>query len=169
MKSKYNYKFGTLKTLLLSLLMAATSFGVPDDGNPATIRARFSWVQPVAVPVVTKYKVTIWKSGQAPEQGKVIEVPSAPQVGNNVLGEIIEDGFVQGETYQAHIKAASDLDESDPSELLTFRIPVIIPSPTLPKVEIQVSADLSVWKTIAYIPLNEDQRFVRAKIAMMNP
>ena len=148
--------------LLLYALLCTPLLGVPDDGNQATIRARFSCDQVVSE-VVTKYRFTVWKADQTPAQGVVLEVPRPADP--NAKIEVIEDGFIQGGNYKFYATAASETDESDSSIVIGFRVSIIIPPPSLPKVEIQVSADLGTWKTIALVPLTEEAKFVRARIA----
>jgi hypothetical protein len=162
----------TTLTALLFALFATCLFAVPDDGNPATGRARFSWVQDPSDTIVTGYRVTFWKDGQTPAQGVTEDVPSAPQTAPTTAGSVIIDGFVEGQKYQMHAQSSGKLspdgpvEYSDPCPTVSFTYITKIPAPKLPKVEIQVSKDLNTWRTIAFIPLDDDMRFVRARLAL---
>ena len=153
-----------MKYLLLLLAMLSTAFAVEDDGNPATRRARFLWEQTPPDPIITKYFVYYWKDGQTRADAVRVELPSPPQAGETLAVSVIVDGFEQGQKYHAVFCAANDIDESADSDMVSFTMPKYLPVPRLPKVEIQVSKDLSTWRTIAFIPLDEVHQYVRVKI-----
>jgi hypothetical protein len=165
----------TTLTALLFALFTTCLYAVPDDGNPATGRARFSWVQDPSDAIVTGYRVTYWKDGETPAQGVTEDVSSPPQTAPTTEVSVIIDGFVEGQKYKCHVQASGKLSPdgpiefSDPSETVAFLYITKIPAPKLPKVEIQVSKDLDTWRTIAFIPLDEDMKFVRARIASSTP
>lgn len=145
------------------------AFAVPpvtDDGNADTIRCRFSWEQEPSDPIVTAYRIYVWKANEPTTSAKIYDVPSAAQIGPVSVTQQILDGFERGTTYKLYVTstAAGGSEESGPSPVLEFRIPAYLAPPKLPRVEIQVSADTDKWKTIALIPLREDAQFVRARI-----
>lgn len=127
---------------------------VPDDGNDETRRARFSWYQEPADPVVIAYHLYYFKEGADPTTAVKVVVPTPPQTGARVDTTVIEDGFEQGVRYEAFIRAASgvenDNEESEDSDHVVFLMPKFVPTPNAPSIEIQTK---TAWKTIASAPL----------------
>lgn len=160
-----------MKLLLTFLLLATSAFAIEDDNDPTTGRARFSWVQDPSASIVTQYKVTVWEDGKTPAEAMTATVLSPPQTEPTTPCSLIMDGFKEGTKYHAYVQAQGKvaeeypLEDSDPSETITFTYSTKIPTPKLPKVEIQVSGTLDQWRTVAMIPLTETDRFVRARIA----
>lgn len=132
----------TLKIIAIITALLVPSFtasAVNDDNNPATGKAKFSWVQEPSDPIVTGYKVTWWENGKTPQEGSSVSITSPPQTGPTTAASVVIDGFKEGVTYQAYVQAQGvvyedgQLESSDPSETITFRYVTKLPTPKKPK------------------------------------
>lgn len=127
-----------MRHFLLHLMLVTGAFGaaIDDDGDPATGRAMFSWVQDPSAPIVEIYKVTFWRTAdQTPETGITLTVPTAPQTGPVTPGEVIIDGFTEDTRYGSYVKAATLAgEESDPSDIIYFLYSTDLPEPLAPVV-----------------------------------
>jgi hypothetical protein len=143
-----------MKPLFLSLLLTLPALATD---------ARFSWTydnptQP-ATPENTATRFEVWYSLDEPGAAvtKVV-VPDA------TARQVIIKDFASGKNYRANLYAANDIATSAPSGTLTFHVEDPPPTPKAFKVEIQVSADSKMWKTIAEVAIPEPASYVRTNI-----